>query len=218
MPKKCPPGVFCLENITIFIIVILIVIFSVVLFGYQNKVNQISNAVLNQTKNIKKLIESRQDDDSDKNIISTTVDLPSTVKVKTALDKIQSIDKPPFKFAQGMPNSLMPRGGVPINVPTQGRPHNPQQMGILTRVSGPTTILPLMGQQLITNRDMFRYYTISDSNLNIRLPVSHAGKNCTSEYGCDEIFDGDIIQVEGYNDLFKATVYENANYQYIPYV
>jgi len=113
---------------------------------------------------------------------------------------------------------MMPRGRVPINIRTQGGPEKPQQMGILTRVSGRTTILPLMGQRLVTNRDMFRYYTISDSNLNIRLPVSHAGKNCSSEYGCDEIFDGDIIQVEGYNDLFRATVYENANYQYIPYV
>lgn len=217
MPKKCPPGVFCLENLTIFIIFLLIVIFSVILFGYQSRVDQISNAVLKQTNNIKKLVESR-DVEAEPDVVSTSVDLPSTVQVETALDKIQSIDKPPFKMAQGMPNNLMPRGGVPINIPTQGRPQKPQQMGILTRVSGPTTILPLMGQQLITNRDMFRYYTLSDSNLNIRLPVSHAGKNCTSEYGCDEIFDGDIIQVEGYNDLFKATVYQNANYQYIPYV
>ena len=75
-----------------------------------------------------------------------------------------------------------------------------------------------MGNRLISNRDHYNYYTISDSNLNLKLPVSLNGKNCVSEYGCDMIYDDDLVNVEGYNDLFKATVYENSQYRYIPVV
>ena len=55
MSKRCPPGVFCLENITIFTIFFLIIVFGIFLFGYQNKINQMSDAVVRQTNNIKKL-------------------------------------------------------------------------------------------------------------------------------------------------------------------
>ena len=74
-----------------------------------------------------------------------------------------------------------------------------------------------MGRLTMTGRDKWQYYTISNSgNLNTKLPVSVNGKSCTSEYGCDNIYNGDSVYVEGYNDSFSATIYENSPFRYIP--
>jgi hypothetical protein len=87
------------------------------------------------------------------------------------------------------------------------------QIGILTRDE---LILPLMGRQYMRGRDKWQYYTISNTgNLNTKLPVSVKGKSCTSEYGCDQIMNGDQIYVEGYNNTFNATVYENNMFRYM---
>ena len=78
-------------------------------------------------------------------------------------------------------------------------------------------ILPLMGRRTMSGRDKWEYYTISGSgNLNARLPISVNGKNCSGEYGCDEVYNGDVVYVEGYNDTFSATIYENNSLRYIP--
>jgi hypothetical protein len=87
------------------------------------------------------------------------------------------------------------------------------QIGILTRDE---LILPLLGRQYMRGRDKWQYYTISNTgNLNTKLPVSVKGKSCTSEYGCDQIMNGDQIYVEGYNNTFNATVYENNMFRYM---
>ena len=44
------------------------------------------------------------------------------------------------------------------------------------------------------------------------------GRSCTQEYGCDELTTGDVLYVEGYNDTFKATIYDNEHFNYIPYL
>ena len=113
---------------------------------------------------------------------------------------------------------LRPSGGVPVNVPTQGPIPEYQQVGILTRQSGKETILPLFGRPVYANRDKWQYYTMNDKHNAIKLPVSIKGKSCTGEYGCDSLYNGDNVYVEGYNDIFNATIYENNNIQYIPFI
>jgi len=108
--------------------------------------------------------------------------------------------------------------GIPINIRTQGVDSSYRQVGILTRGNGGDTILPLMGRPLLSNRDKWNFYTMNDKNNMIKLPVTFKGKSCTSEYGCDNIYNGDTVYVEGYNDTFKATVYENDAMKYIPYL
>ena len=39
-----------------------------------------------------------------------------------------------------------------------------------------------------------------------------------NDQGCDSIYTGDKVFVEGYNDLFQATIYDNNNLEYIPYL
>jgi len=78
-------------------------------------------------------------------------------------------------------------------------------------------ILPLMGRRHMTGRDKWQYYAISNTgNLNTKLPISTNGRSCTSEYGCDPLSSGDIVYVEGYNHAFKATIYENSIFSYLP--
>jgi len=108
---------------------------------------------------------------------------------------------------------------VPINIETRGMNMEYQQVGILTRTNNNNDmILPLMGRRNLAGRDKWQYYTISNTgNLNTKLPISVNGKSCTNEYGCDQVYNGDIVYVEGYKDTFIATIYENNLFRYLPY-
>jgi hypothetical protein len=132
-------------------------------------------------------------------------------------DVLMNPNVPPLKRNQYITSSSDPRR-VPINMRTRGIPMSYGQTGILTRVNGKETILPLMGRALHTNRNKWQYYTMGSKNNAIKLPVSNNGKSCTSEYGCDELMNGDTVYVEGYKDAFKATIYENDTPRYIPYL
>ena len=114
------------------------------------------------------------------------------------------------------PMMPMAAAGIPINVRTQGPPINTnyRQVGLLTRINGKETILPLMGRPLQKNRDKWQFYTMSDKNTSVKLPISFKKKSCTGEYGCDNIYNGDTVFVEGYKDAFQATIYDNAVMEY----
>jgi hypothetical protein len=113
--------------------------------------------------------------------------------------------------------------GVRVNVPTRSVDTTYRQVGILTR-SGSTpsststqeTILPLIGRPLFTNRDKWQFYTLSDKNNAIKLPVTVNGKSGTNEYGCNNVSTGDMVYVEGYNDAFRVTAYDSASMRYLP--
>lgn len=127
---------------------------------------------------------------------------------------------------------------APVNVETRGVQNQYSQVGILTKSDGSASgfrnskkgtdmdsdsaiesrlILPLMGRRHMTGRDKWQYYAISNTgNLNTKLPIRSNGRSCTSEYGCDPLSSGDIVYVEGYNHAFKATVYENSIFSYLP--
>lgn len=126
----------------------------------------------------------------------------------------------PTHDLRGMPMPThMPGVGVPINIPTRALDAEYRQIGILTRTSGDgDTILPLMGRPLYTHRDKWQFYTMNDKNNQIKLPMTKNGKSCTNEHGCDNLYNGDVVNVEGYNDNFKVTAYDNAVMRYIPFI
>ena len=123
-------------------------------------------------------------------------------------------------------NSGMCGGGAPINMRTRGYNQEYSQVGILTRERKDRTedtsfrdnmILPLFGRRAVNGRDKYQYYSMSNTgSVNTKLPVKIRGKSCVGEYGCDELMNGDTAYVEGYNDSFHATVYENNTFSYIP--
>ena len=58
---------------------------------------------------------------------------------------------------------------------------------------------------------------MTDNNNIVKLPISVNGKSGSDEYGVDELYSNDTVYVEGYDDVFKATIYKNNNYYYSPF-
>lgn len=116
------------------------------------------------------------------------------------------------------------RAGLPININTRGPSSGFQQMGFLTETgvdpSGnkENKLLPLYGEQTYPGSNQYRYYTSSDGFQSVKLPVNNKNKDCMDEYGCDEIYDGDNINVNGYNKSYKAQLYKIDRPRYNPYV
>lgn len=208
MPKRCPPGVFCIENYTIFaIFCILFVITIYVFFKMPNHASS-SGGPQNSTTIIEEV----------------PVSMPPFARANPSLsftdnqgDILLNPYAPPVNDERYLIPSQDVRGVVPINIRTQGVDAAYRQVGILTSQNSKEQILALMGRPLLTNRDQWQYYTMSERN-NIKLPVSVKGKSCMNEYGCDKIYDGDTVYVQGYNGIFRATIYDNDVLRYIPIV
>ena len=202
MPKRCPPGVICVENVTI--LFVLIIVGGVFLYLKMNtfKYNQNNKIIVKENGNTSGIFPRASYSFS--NLENDVLMNPYNAPLKD--DRVNPV------------NNLDPRG-VPINIPTQSVNASYRQVGILTRLNGDgENILPLMGKPLFTNRDKWNYYTMTDKNNMIKLPITHKGRSCTNEYGCDSMYNGDTVYVEGYNDAFKVTMYENNTMQYIPHL
>ena len=206
MGKKCIPGLFCIENMTLFLLIVIVILLIYV--WYTQLVKPIRNIEKDQSKII---------------VVNTPNTIP-LASISTRNNPMNDPYAPPLKN-DGIyypPDSGDIRGipmKVPINIETRGTNMEYQQVGILTRAhSNNDMILPLMGRRNLAGRDKWQYYTISNTgNLNTKLPISVNGKSCTGEYGCDQVYNGDIVYVEGYKDTFIATIYENNLFRYLPY-
>jgi hypothetical protein len=225
MAKKCPPGVFCIENVTFTILILLGV--SVLYIGYYVFLRPITHKYNMTTQNDYRLSNQIQESDSNEYYIK-----PGTFFSNLTKDVFLNPYSPPLKenrFLFGDSSMRItyeeprhhrgPGGyGVPINMQTSHYDMEYRQMGILTRQSGKQTIIPLFGRPLHSNRNKWQYYTMTENNNMIKLPVSRGGRSCTDDVGCDELYNGDNVYVEGYQDTFKVTVYENDKPRYIPYL
>lgn len=200
MARKCQPGMICIENVTLFTILIILGVLVYYLYKTAEKRNIVNeNTYINQ---------------NDSGMFIRPNYGFTTQPGNVLLNPLA----PPLKDTSRLYSNDI-RGGIAINVPTQGYADTSySQVGILTRVNGREMILPLMGRQVLTNRDKWQYYCISDQNNNVKLPVSYNGKSCTGEYGCSNLYNGDTIYVEGYDSVFKVTMYENDKPRYIPFI
>ena len=163
MAKRCPPGVICIENMTMIMI-------TIAIFGflyYSQRLNTISHSASH--------------------------------------DSVLKGHSREIKY-------------MPVNVKTQqNHQETYRQIGILSRTTNQEVIMPLFGRNLNAGRDKWQYYTVTEHN--VRLPISLGGKSCTSEYGCDSVNNGDVVYVEGYNDAFTVTIYDDVGkMRYIPYL
>lgn len=232
MSRKCPPGVICFENTTI---VVFLVITGIILYLAYMQFNKNSESTTSGTRTI-------YDTDPSRSGVYTYppghggnfLDLIPRYGgggggyTRGPADVLLNPYTPPLRDSQyigGMGvNSIGLSGGggggivIPINVPTRSVNSSYRQVGILTRVNGQETILSLMGRPLFPSQDKWQFYTMSDKNQSVKLPVTNKKRSCTSDMGCDNIYNGDTIYVEGYNDAFRATIYDNAIQYSIPYV
>jgi len=194
MPKKCPPGVFCIENMTLFLLFVFGAIILYLLY---------SNISIN-----KQLVVSKQ-------IVHEHDPLRS---ISTRHDVFNDPYAPPIKHDAYFRSDSGDIRGIPVNIETRRVNSAYNQMGILTSNNGDNLILPLMGRLHMSGRDKWQYYTISNTgSLNTKLPVKVNGRSCSGEYGCDPIMNGDTVYVEGYKENFNATVYETGSFHYLPF-
>ena len=222
--KKCPPGVICVENFTLFFLII--GIFIIVFLTYANIKQTIK---IHNTDNI--TVESSS---SAVNQTSSAVPPPSLSNLYGVLPNYPYNNLPqdvllnpyaaPYKNERYLVPEVqfIPPNTVPINVSTNiGAVDTAyRQIGILTPLNETSkdNILPLMGRPLYTNRNKWQYYAISNQHNNVKLPISFKGKSALNDYGVDQIYGGDTVYVEGYNDAFRSTVYETDTIKYLPFI
>ena len=194
--KKCPPGVICVENVTLLLLFIILLVLVSFIYSNSNSNSSWLNNLLPSWpyNNLSKVLHLSRD---------------------VLLDPYAA----PYRDERYL---VSMRNMVPINVSTNigSVDTSYRQMGIITPLNGASkdNILSLMGRPLFTNRDKWQYYTISNQHNNVKLPITFKGKSALNDYGVDKIFDGDTIYVEGYNEPFRVTVYENDTIKYLPFV
>jgi len=207
MARRCPPGVICIENMTVMFLIAIVVILGLYYYYFHGRPSgQQPAAVASPTT----VIVRPDSGGLRPRFTSGYNEIPGDVLLNPYM--------PPLKRSGFFPPFMGDPRGVPINIRTRGFRGAYTQVGLLTRSNGKETMLPLMGRSLHTGRDKWQYYTMSDKGTSIKLPVSKKGRSCTNEYGCDELFNGDSVYVEGYKDAFNVTIYENAEPRYIPYL
>ena len=214
--KKCPPGVICVENFSMVFIVICIVIVVYVIYNSMN--NQ--NIIVNNRPSEKIVIKDTQRENVGGGWFGGLI--PSWPYTNLPSDPLLNPYAPPLRDERYFipSGNYVPPGAVPINVSTNvgAVDTSYRQLGILTATNSKGKILPLMGRPVFTNRDKWQYYTMSDQNNSVKLPVSRNGRSCTNEYGCDRLFNGDTIYIEGLNEPYRVTMYDNDTIKYLPFL
>ena len=201
MAKKCAPGILCIENYTLLFFTFFI---NVILYFMYIK----------YTKNLN--LNSNSSNSSNRSYNSYITPFLGNGYSNKENDVLLNPYSAPMRDDRIYNNSNYSGAKLAINIPTQSINTEYRQIGILTRVNGPETILPLMGRPLFTNKDKWNFYTMNDKNGMIKLPLRFKNKSCTSLQGCDNVYSGDTVYVEGYSDIFRVTVYDNNTLEYIP--
>ena len=92
-----------------------------------------------------------------------------------------------------------------------------QQIGILTanETDKEPIVLPLFAKKVRNNKERWQYYTATDKNNMMRLPITHQNMKCDDDIGCKEIYDGDKLSIEIYQGrVFTATIYKTESPKY----
>ena len=221
MARKCIPGVVCFENVSLLIIIILFIMFVALFFWKQPQ------SIINNDK-----IIIKEEQHGGQYGLGSFFTRPNYGYTNLPNDVLMNPYEPPLKderYLNGATGIQMtPPGTIPINVSTNNGAVDTtfRQVGILTpmrsRKRGEqgkeenVRILALMGKPIFTNRDKWQYYTMTKNN--IKLPIIRNGRNASNEYGVDIIYNGDTVFVEGYDEAFKTTIYENSTIRYLPFI
>ena len=117
------------------------------------------------------------------------------------------------------PTSPNHNNSIPIypkELPSYDNNREYQQVGILTsNDTSEPIILPLFSKIANNHRDRWNYYTTTDKNTMLRLPISHDNMKCDDDIGCKEIYDGNTLYIEAYKGkTFTATIYKKQTLSY----
>lgn len=106
--------------------------------------------------------------------------------------------------------------GLPVNIRTRGDQLPYQMIGFLYRDETSENYnkddvnrLMLFGRPKWSGSNKFDYYVTTSESSSIKIPIEDSN---------DELFDGDVLKVIGFNGDFKVKLYEYKEIQYIPYI
>lgn len=137
---------------------------------------------------------------------------PNTV---TIIKEVHQIENPKQTNAASAPEAAE-APVYPTKLP-QYYDKNYQQIGILTSNESDKEpiILPLFSRRVNNHKERWNYYTASDNNHMMRLPITFDNMKCEDDIGCREIYDNDTLTIEIYKDrIFRATIYKVESPQY----
>jgi len=199
--KKCPPGIICFESVSIVLLVLFASILGCMVYWKQSEQPLQAQAPLYPSQYF----------DSPSVLVQDYYGISNSAVAHNGGGWMQNPFAPPLKPVT-----------MPVNVPTNvgaSRDASYRQVGILNPKNGSSkdSILPLMGRVLFANRNKWQYFTTSNQHNNVKLPLSRGGKSCTNEYGCDELFSGDTVFIEGSNEVYTVTIYDNDTIRYLPF-
>jgi len=210
--KKCPTGVICFENVTLAIF-----LFVFIIFGYLFYLN-----VTRRNSSNQKIIIKQENEERNSGYQGSWFLSPNYPYSNLPGDMLYNPLVPPLRDERYLVSDLsfVPPGRVPINVSTTAVETNYRQIGILTPLnnSSKDNILQLMGRPLYVRRSKYQYYAISNQHNNVKLPISVKGRSALNDNGVDELYNGDTVYVEGYQQAFKVTKYDDDTIKYLPYI
>jgi len=191
MPRRCPPGVWCLTPNLVFCILLCIGIFALILFAIKGSTMIVVPPSQKESH-------------------------PAQVFNNIQTESRYSQAPEPLRFWQTGPDlrgAILPPGAIPINVSTRGLPQAFQQSGIIKMGE---QILPLYGRQSVYSGSRFNYYTRTDSFNPVQVPIRYGRRDCMDDIGCDELLGGETVKVAGIGKEGSVEVYKFDGPKYIP--
>jgi len=224
MNGTCPNGYICINHTNaIVIIIILLAVMYIINKESYKKIFMDKKA--NDTEIQQKRLEQQQHmlEQQQQHMLE---------QQQHMLEQQQMVDKQTSNHdIKVVSNPLYPplKRGIPINIETRESGGDFQQVGILSKntindgaaVPGNNTdsvVLPLYGKPTYRGSNKWLYYTETDKLNPVKIPVNHKNKDCTDDYGCDEIYDKDSVTIPSYNGDFTVKIYKLNKPRYIPFI
>ena len=225
--SQCPPGQLCF-NREIFMIVAVFV-FVLAIYGHSKSNSDVP--ISTQTESISSKVNEPMTVNSTR-ITSDLTNPVSTIQVDLDTDRVpnsgsayhsQQIQRAEARLY----NPLLPPAradpyqfGVPINIPTRGMVSSYQQIGALYSEGAgrKPQILPLFGKPIHPGASKWLYYTSTSDYQSVKIPIHRNGRKCQGDYGCEEVYEGDLVNVHPYRCKFRVSLYDLEKPRYLPYV
>ena len=205
MPRRvkniCPPGILCITPNVIAVICVIITSLTLFYVFFYKKESHNEIPLSLQTKYIEKVREKSQ------------LQPITNVIVEKGDDRYTRAPKP---LRDWMSPGVDLDGSIYAipRVATRGLPESYQSMGIVTTESG--ELLPLYGRRTASRSDRFNYYTRTDTNNPIPLPINYKRRDCQDDVGCEELFDGEHVEIIPTKQKGSVTIYRFNGPTYIP--
>lgn len=198
--SKCPPGTFCIENVTMVFLIILTSILLYLIYHHCNTSQSNNNIKSPSTSPYFSFLHHH-------NNLSPHLHYE---KPQSSYDLLRPIMDPRISYNQTPTDTLM----NPYSPPLQyNQPHNYRQIGYLKNENQSTKMFPIFAKPIHSRRDKWYYYTIYD---NIKLPIYSNGRKCSSEHGCDSLMNGDQVFLENMSEPYNVYLYDNHTLTYDP--